>query len=158
MDATAEQARVKPVCIAALTALLLSWGNQAWASLLWDWRYAGSGVSAHGTFTTDTTPDIHGFYRIIEITGDANGGTITQLQATDTAVPGNAGYPVDNLVSQTAPQLTKHGFGFLVSNGEYHNPFYNGHHLDYISLPPYVDGAGGEPMIHFTAKVRRRQH
>ena len=58
--------RAKPVCIAALTALLLGGGTQAWASLLWDWRYAGSGVSAHGTFTTGTTPDIHGFYRIIE--------------------------------------------------------------------------------------------
>jgi hypothetical protein len=27
-----------------LTALLLGGGNQAWATLLWDWRYAGSGV------------------------------------------------------------------------------------------------------------------
>jgi hypothetical protein len=151
--------RVKPVCFAVLTALLLIGGKQAWTSLLWDWRYAGTGVSAHGTFTTDVTQDIHGFYRITGITGitgGANGGTITRLQATGTAVPGNGGFPVDNLISPTAPQLTKHGFGYSVSNGEYHNPFYNRDHLDYISLPPYVDGAGGEPTIHFTATVRKR--
>ena len=148
--------RAKPVCIAALTALLLGGGNQAWTSFAVGLalRRIGRKRPRHLHHRHDA-----GYSRLLpdhRITGDADGGTITQLQATDTAVPGNAGFPVDNLVSQTAPQLTKHGFGFSVSNGEYHNTFYNGHHLDYISLPPYVDGAGGEPMIHFTAKVRRR--
>jgi hypothetical protein len=44
-----------------------------------------------------------------------------------------------------------HGFGFLVSNGDYHNPFFSKNYLDYISLPPYVDGGGTEPAIHFMA-------
>jgi hypothetical protein len=144
---------VKSVLV-ALSVLLLSGSQQAWASLLWDWSFTGTGVSASGTFTTDTRPDVKGFYQITGITGRANGGTITGLQATGTAIPGNSGFAVDNLVGSTGPQLTMHGFGFSVSNGEYHNPFYSKHHLDYISLPPYVDGAGIEPTIHFTAAAR----
>ena len=113
------------------------------------------GVSASGTFTTDAKPDVDGFYQITSITGRANGGTITGLQAAGTAIPGNSGFIVDNLVGSTGPQLTMHGFGFSVSNGEYHNPFYSkDHHLDYISFSPYLDGAGVEPTIHFTAASR----
>ena len=134
--------------------LWLSGGQQAWASLLWDWSFTGTGVSASGTFTTDAKPDVNGFYQITGITGRANRGTITGLQATGTAIPGNSGFAVDNLVSSTGPQLTMHGFGFSVSNGEYHNPFYSKDYLDYISSSPYVDGAGGEPTIHFAAAAR----
>jgi hypothetical protein len=139
--------------VEGLVALTLRYKSE-WASLLWDWSYTGTGVRASGTFTTDVNPDAHGFYQITGITGSANGGTITGLQPTGTAIPGNSGYRVDNLVSSTGAQLTEHGFGFSVSNGEYHNPFYNKDHFDYISLPPYVDGAGAEPTIHFTAAVR----
>ena len=49
-----------------------------------------------------------------------------------------------------------HGFGFSVSNGEYHNPFHATDYLDYISRPPYADGAGVEPAIRFTATLVRR--
>jgi hypothetical protein len=118
---------------------------------LWHWSYTGTAVSASGTFSTDGTPDAHGYYRITGITGTANGGAITGLQASGTAIPGNAGFPVDNLVSSADPQLTMHGFGFSVANGEYHNPFYQQRYLDYMSLPPYVDGAGTEPQIRFAA-------
>jgi hypothetical protein len=38
--------------------------------------------------------------------------TITGLQQTGTAIPGNERYAVDNLVSAVEPRLTTHGFGF----------------------------------------------
>jgi hypothetical protein len=142
---------VKPVLIAALSALLLGAGNHASAALLWHWNYSGTGVSASGTLATDVSPDANGFYRITGITGTANGAAITGLQPAGTAIPGNSGFAVDNLVSPTGPQLTKHGFGFAVADGSFHNPFHAGDDLDYISTPPHVDGAGEEPTIHFTA-------
>jgi hypothetical protein len=37
----------------------------------------------------------------------------------------------NNLNTLTGPQLTMHGIGFSVSNGEHHNPFYHGGYLDY---------------------------
>jgi hypothetical protein len=135
-------------CSVAAAAWLEQTGG---SSLLWEWNYTGPAVSASGTFTTDDKPDADGFYHIIGITGTADGGRITGLQAAGTAIPGNSGFPVDNLVAPTEPQLTMHGFGFLVSNGDYHNPFFNKNYLDYISLPPYVDGGGTEPVIHFMA-------
>ena len=142
---------MRSILIAALSILLAGAGNHASASLLWHWNYNGTGVNASGTFTTDVSPDANGFYQIIGIIGTANGGTITGLQPTGTAIPGNSGFAVDNLVRPTGPQLTSHGFGFAVSNGEFHNPFYAGDYLDYIATPPYVDGAGAEPTIRFTA-------
>jgi hypothetical protein len=148
--------RVKSILVAALSVLLLGAGTRAWAAALWNWSYTGTGVSATGTLTTDAAPDAHGFYQITGITGTANGGTITGLQAGGTAIPGNGGYAVDNLVGTTEPQLTMHGFGFSVSNGEYHNPFHATDYLDYISRPPYADGAGVEPAIRFTATMVRR--
>ncbi|HXA24792.1 MAG TPA: hypothetical protein VNW90_21100 [Acetobacteraceae bacterium] len=144
---------MKPVLLAALSVLLLGGSKHALASLLWDWSCTGRGVNASGNLTTDDMPDDHGFYRIVGIAGTVNGGTTTRLQATGTAVPGNSGFPVDNLVALSGPQLTSHGFGFAVSNGEYHNPFFDKDYLDYISIPPYVDGAGAEPAVHFTAAL-----
>jgi hypothetical protein len=142
--------------VAALPALLLGASTQAWSALLWYWSCTGTGVSASGTLTTDAAPDAHGFYQIISITGTASGGTITRLQTVGTAIPGNGGYPVDNLIGATEPQLTMHGFGFAVSNGEYHNPFHATEYRDYISRPPYADGAGMESAIRFTATLVRR--
>src|ERR1700744_631040 len=84
----------------------------AQAALLWDWSYSGAGISAAGTFTTDNVADSLGFYQIIDISGSRDGTAITGLQATGTAIPGNAPYAVDNLVSLTGPQLTVNGFGF----------------------------------------------
>lgn len=145
--------RGQPVSVTLLSMLLLVGSNPARAPLLWQWRIIGNGITASGTFTTDDTPDPQRFYRITAISGLANRGTITALQSTGTAIPGNAGYVVDNLVSPNVPQLTTHGFGFAVSNGEYHNPFHSSAYLDYISTPPYADGAGKEPAIQFTATL-----
>jgi hypothetical protein len=79
---------------------------------------------------------------------------ITDLQPTGTAIPGNEPYAVDNLVSAAEPRLTTHGFGFLLANGNYANPFYNGSsYYEYLSVPPYVNGAGPEKPVSFSAAI-----
>jgi hypothetical protein len=135
-------------------SILLMHGQSAEASLLWNWSYSGAGVSASGTFTTNDEPDEAGFYRIVGITGADNGVTITGLQPTGTAIPGNAPYAVDNLVSAAEPHLTTHGFGFPLASGNYANPFYNGSgYYEYLSVPPYVNGAGPERPVSFSAVI-----
>jgi hypothetical protein len=137
-------------------AILLMYGQSAKAVLLWNWSYSGAGISASGTFTTKDVPDGTGFYQIVAITGTDNGATITGLRPTGTAIPGNEPYAVDNLVSATGPQLTEHGFGFSLANGDYANPFYNGsNYFEYLSVPPYVNGAGPERPVSFSAAIAR---
>jgi len=135
-------------------AVLLTQGQPAQALLLWNWSYSGTGVSASGTFTTNDAPDAAGFYRIVGITGTDNGAAITGLQPTGTPIPGNEPYAVDNLVSAAEPRLTTHGFGFSLANGDYANPFYNGsNHYEYLSVPPYKNGAGPERSVSFSAAI-----
>ncbi|MGC2836060.1 MAG: hypothetical protein WA238_18405, partial [Methylocella sp.] len=86
-------------------------------ALEWRWSYQGEGVTASGTFTTTDRPDADGFYEITAISGEANGVAITGLQPPGTAIPGNDGYPVDNLVRTAAPQLSKDGLGYATANG-----------------------------------------
>ncbi len=135
-------------------AILLMHGRPAMASLLWHWSYSGAGVSASGTFTTNAAPDAVGFYRIVGITSSDNGVTITGLQPTGTAIPGNEPYAVDNLVSAGKPRLTGHGFGFSLANGDYANPFFSGSsYYEYLSVPPYAIGAGPERPVSFSAAI-----
>ena len=135
-------------------AILLTQGQSANALLLWNWSYSGAGISASGTFTTNDAPDGAGFYQIVGISGTDNGATITGLQPTGTAIPGNEPYAVDNLVSAVEPRLTMHGFGFSLANGNYANPFYNGSsYYEYLWVPPYVNGAGPEKPVSFAAAV-----
>jgi len=96
----------------------------AQATTLWVWSYSAPGIAASGTLATSDMADGEGFYLITGITGTRNGETITGLQRTGTAIPGNEGYPVDNLIRATNPQMTSHGFGFAISDGNYANPFY----------------------------------
>ena len=96
----------------------------AQATTLWVWSYSAPGIAASGTLATSDMADGEGFYLITGITGTRNGETITGLQRTGTAIPGNEGYPVDNLIRATSPQMTSHGFGFAISDGNYANPFY----------------------------------
>ncbi|HTI84178.1 MAG TPA: hypothetical protein VL614_27315 [Acetobacteraceae bacterium] len=121
------------------------------AQQLWCWSFTGTGVFAAGTFVTGPSVDAEGFYPITAITGNANSATVTALQPTDTSIPGNSGYPVDNVVRMAAPQLTKHGLGFVTSDGTYHNAFHVDQYRDYVSRPPYADGKGAEPTIQFKA-------
>lgn len=139
-------------------SLLIGWAfvAQNAEALEWRWSYRGDGVAASGAFTTKDQPDAGGFYEITGITGEANGVAITGLQPAGTAIPGNDGYPVDNLVRSAAPQLSKDGFGYGMANGTYANPFYGAHFAkpDYYAF--FSDPANrrtSEPSIAFTATV-----
>ena len=123
---------------------------------MWRWRYDGPGISASGTFTTKDAPNADGFYEITAISGEANGVAITGLQTAGTSVPGNDGYPVDNLIRADAPRLTEKGFGYLLANGTYANPFYGAH----FAKPDYyafcydpANGQTSEPSVAFTAAI-----
>ncbi len=140
------------ILICAMSALI-SCSMPVFAQQMWCWSLTGAGVSATGTFVTSNGVDADGFSPITAITGTANSAAITALQATGTSIPGNAGYPVDNLIRAAAPQLTKHGFGFVTSDGTYHNPFHLEQYRDYVSRPPYADGKGAEPAVQFKASA-----
>ena len=98
--------------------------GEAEASMQWRWTCKGEGFDASGAFTSGDTPDADGYYPITGLTGEANGVAITGLQPARTAIPGNEGWPVDNLVRSKPPQLSPGGFGFALADGSYANPFY----------------------------------
>ena len=81
----------------------------AQALRLWSWSYTGAGIAASGTFTTDDTPDGGGYYKITGITGSRNGVAIIGLQPTGQAIPGNPGFPVDNLINASGRLSGPHG-------------------------------------------------
>jgi hypothetical protein len=125
-------------------------------ALTWKWSYKGEGVAASGTFTTKDAPNSDGFYEITAIAGQANGVAITGLTPAGTAVPGNDGYRVDDLVRADAPRLTMHGFGYALANGTYANPFYGAHFAnpDYYAF--FSDPAKrrtSEPAVAFSATI-----
>ena len=125
-------------------------------ALEWRWSYRGEGVAASGTFTTTDTPDADGFYQITAITGAANGVAITGLQPAGTAIPGNDGYPVDNLVRTVAPQLSKDGFGYAMADGTYANPFYGAHFAKpdtYAFFSDPTNRKTNEPAVTFSAEM-----
>jgi len=140
------------ILISLISALIVC-SRPACAQQVWCWSFAGTGVSAAGTLITGNSADAEGFHSITAITGTANSAKITALQRTGTSIPGNSGYPGDNLIRATAPQLTKHGFGFAAADGTYHNPFHAEQYRDYISHPPYADGKGTEPTVEFKATL-----
>ncbi len=108
----------------ALALAVAMVAGQAEASMQWRWTCKGEGIDAAGAFTTGDTPDADGYYAITGVTGEANGVAITGLQPARTAIPGNEGWPVDNLVRSKPPQLSPGGFGFALADGSYANPFY----------------------------------
>lgn len=125
-------------------------------ALEWRWSYEGEGVAAAGTFTTTDAPDANGFYEITAITGQANRVAITGLQPAGTAIPGNDGYPVDNLIRTAAPQLSKNGFGYAMADGSYANPFYGAHFAKPDTYAFFSDPAHrktSEPPVAFTATI-----
>jgi hypothetical protein len=122
----------------------------------WRWSYEGEGVAASGTFTAKDAPNADGFYEITGISGEANGVAITGLQPPGTSIPGNDGYPVDNLVRTEAPRLTMHGFGYALANGTYANPFYGAHFAKpdyYAFFSDPVNRKTSEPPVSFTATI-----
>ena len=133
---------------------VLASGSTANPPLHWAWSYGGDGIAAAGTLTTSNVPDSQGHYTIIGIAGTRNGQVITGLQPPGTPIPGNAPYAVDNLLSGGTPQLTEHGFGFSLANGDNANPFAkDSGYLEYVSAPPHPDGKGTERPVTFTAKI-----
>jgi hypothetical protein len=145
--------RLKLLLVAVLASALIAQSAEA---LDWRWSYQGEGVTASGAFTTKDAPNADGFYEIIGVNGEANGVAITGLQPAGTSVPGNDGYPVDNLVRIEAPRLTLHGFGYALANGAYANPFYGAHFAkpDYYAF--FSDPASNrraEPNVTFTANI-----
>ncbi len=113
---------MKLVLPIALMASLAAGGAEA--STKWTWTCTGPDFEAKGEFVTVDTPDADGFYAITAVTGEANGAAITKLQPAGSAIPGNEGWPVDDRVRATEPQLSHSGFGFAVADGSHVNPFY----------------------------------
>jgi hypothetical protein len=125
-------------------------------ALDWRWSYQGEGVSASGALTTKDKPDADGFYEITGIKGEANGVAIAGLQPPGTSIPGNDGYPVDNLVRAEAPQLSLHGFGYALADGTYANPFYGARFVPPSVYAFFSDPARrktSEPAVTFTATI-----
>jgi len=82
---------------------------------------------------------------ITGITGTRNGETITGLQPTGTSIPGNEPFEVDNLISLDPQQLTKDGFGYFTSGGNFVNPFFASFleppgYFEVFSAPPFIPG------------------
>jgi hypothetical protein len=136
----------------ALGAAMIA--GRAEASMQWRWSCEGPGYQASGAFTTGDTPDADGFYPITAVSGKANGVAITGLQPAGTAIPGNPGYPVNNLIRTRAPQLSNEGFGFALADGTFANPFYGAHFdppgpLVFVSDP--ARNKTHEPRVEFEA-------
>lgn len=138
-------------CLAATALAALVFTAPAQAAT-WDWNYSAAGIAAAGTFTTSDTPDTDGFYAITAITGSRNGVAIAGLEPAGSAIPGNDPYDVDNLVSIAGAQLTWNGFGYALADGSWANPFSDGSTAwEYLSVPPYPEGAGQEVAVAFSA-------
>jgi len=135
----------------------MRWSRQIWPALMsvialtstpgpvialtWNWTYSGAGITAAGTFTTADTPDSSGFYLITGIAGVRNGATILGLQPAGTPIPGNEPFAVDNLVRIESPQLTVHGFGYVIAGGSFANPFF----ADFLQPPAYLEFFSAQP-------------
>ena len=132
----------------ALGAALVSASGSAEASRLWRWQCHGTGIDAQGTLTTGDMPNADGFYEIMAVAGRANGTVISGLEPTGLAIPGNEGYPVDNLIRPEGRQLTKSGFAFSLANGTYANPFYGSH----FHIPPGYYAFLSDPKARKTSE------
>lgn len=113
--------RLSTVTVIALTAML---AVPAQASPVWTWSMTGDALEASGTLSTADVPNSEGYYLITAITGQRNGVAIVGLQPAGTAIPGNAGFPVDNLISGSGEQLTGNGLGFETADHAHSNPFF----------------------------------
>jgi hypothetical protein len=123
--------------------------GDAEAAMHWRWKCAGPGFEATGDFMTEDTPGLDGFYGITGVTGEANGVPITGVQPAKTAIPGNEGWPVDNLIRSAKPQLSPGGFGFALADGSFANPFF-GAHFD----PPGFLAVVSNPARHVWSEPR----
>jgi hypothetical protein len=102
------------------------------AILLWEWKYSASGIAASGTLTSSSTLDTSGHFLISGITGSRNGDPITALEPAGQAIPGNEGFPVDDLIGPGG-SLTGNGFGYETASGNFANPFF----ADFLTPPTF---------------------
>ena len=117
-----------------LQPFTLTGSPPAQAILLWEWSYTASGIAANGTLTSGRRPDANGFYQISAITGMRNGDSITTLEPAGQAIPGNEGFPVDNLITASGT-LTANGFGYETAEGDFANPYF----ADFLDPPTYQE-------------------
>jgi hypothetical protein len=148
------QSRAYTICIVTLLAAVAAATGRSAEALEWRWSYQGEGVAGSGGFVTKDAPNADGFYEITAISGEVNGVAITGLQPPGTSIPGNDGYPVDNLVRTEAPRLSMHGFGFALVDGTFANPFFGAHFAkpDYYAF--FSDPRNkrtSEPAVAFSA-------
>src|ERR1700712_4381526 len=125
------------------------------AILLWQWTYtgtdiAGNGITAIGTLTSSSSLDTSGHFLISGITGSRNGDPITALEPAGQAIPGNEGFPVDDLIGPGG-SLTGNGFGYETASGNFANPFFS----DFLTPPTFREviakPAFSEVSIQFQA-------
>ena len=104
------------------------------AKLLWEWSYTADGIAASGTLTTTSRPGAGGYFQISAIAGSRNGDPIAGLEPAGEAIPGNEGFPVDNLINANG-SLTSNGFGYETATGSFANPFF----ADFLNPPIYEE-------------------
>lgn len=140
---------VLPLALATMIAAPGAAGAKSWR-----WTCAGPDFKAAGTFMTTDQPDARGFYAITAVMGEANGVAITGMLPAGTAIPGNDGWPVDNLVRADKPELGNGGFGVALADGTYANPFYGARFEPPGFLAVVTNPARGEwrePRVEFEA-------
>jgi len=106
----------------------------AGATLLWEWKYTASGIAASGTLISSSKLDTSGHFLISDITGWRNGDPITALEPAGQAIPGNEGFPVDDLIGPGG-SLTSNGFGYETASGNFANPFF----ADFVTPPTFQE-------------------
>ncbi|MBC7940110.1 MAG: PEP-CTERM sorting domain-containing protein [Chitinophagaceae bacterium] len=123
-------------------AVALSAAGTAQADQLWSWSYAGTGVTASGTFTTAglaLAPEA-----VTSITGARNGAPIVGL----VALGADPDFIYDNLFQAAPPHFTDGGLVFSFSGGL---PNVNLYYLggDFVDLR-IVDGDAVEIPVSFS--------
>ena len=111
--------------IVGAVALLMLTSMAANASpLYWNFNYTGSGVTASGLLTTDSTLN-GGAYLITDISGQRNGESILALAPAGTVNTTGGSLFSDNLLFLNAPYLDTAGVTFQTLSG-YYNLCYAG--------------------------------
>ena len=115
------------LAIAAAPMLAMSKPARA-GDILWNFAYAGSGVSASGVLDTQGAGSgVNGGYAIVGITGQRNGVNITGIEPPSGTNTTGYGFNYDNtLFTGPSPFVDLAGMLFTVSVGNGVNVYYDG--------------------------------